>query len=362
MSNVIVTVATKDPGLQGTTLFVEEPPAHPGKVGHRMDTGGCITPSAVYVPASHNNKADSLNVIVWFHGHHVADYRTHIFEKDLDGGRTMLRQSLDAADKDVVLVVPFIGHRESGDGKHFVLPNFDGKGVDAYLAKLLEELKDHLGPTDIGRLVVAWHSGSGDVAMKVTNNLGKYADVLKECWGYDCMYNNYTSWMDKHTKQWLYFYQGNGSSVPTFKAHWMYAYGSPLSPKKPRLNHVFLAPGLKHSPVDLECLTDAEVFQSYEAIKLKSDNGQKLTVYETFRLKELDPLLNRDTGEWASKVKDSVKGHYEVVQDMVTARVLGLFSGPVTTNNLIAQMQAQCKAGVRQAPPPPPKPATVNRR
>jgi hypothetical protein len=358
MSNIVV-VSSSDPALKGTTLFVEDQPAHVKKGHHRMDTGGIITPSAVYVPANHDMGKD-LNVIVWFHGHHVADYQRHIFLQDTQKGKTMLRESVDEAGKDVVLVVPFIGHREDKHDPAFVLPGFDGKGFEAYLTKLCDVLKSNLGSTTIGRLVIACHSGSGEMMKTATGALGNLKANLKQCWGYDCMYvNDYTTWMSNLSQQSLYFYQGNGSYASVFRTHWEYAYGTPNNPKKPRLNHVFLAPGTKNPPADLECLTDAEIFQSFEAIKLKADNCQKLTTYEIWRLNDLDPLLDKakDSG-WATKVSGSVKGHYQVVQDLVAPRIEGLFAASPLAAGLLAQLQAQCKAGVRKtsAPPPLPKP------
>ncbi|HEY7428612.1 MAG TPA: hypothetical protein VH682_30560, partial [Gemmataceae bacterium] len=288
------------------------------------------------------------------------DYQHDIFVVDTAGGKAMLRESVDASEKDVVLVVPFIGHREAKSDPAFVLPNYNNESpkVEAYLKKLCDTIKGYLGATTIGRLVIACHSGSGDIMMQATAALGKLEPNLKECWGYDCMYgNDYKSWMDKHSKQFLYFYQGSGSYSAEFRKHWMYAYGSPKQPKKPRLNYVFLAPGTKYKPADMECLTDAEVFQSFEAIQLKKDNKQKLSDYESFRLNDLDPLLDSNPAGWANKVDNSVKSHYVVVQDLVTPRIVGLFDATKPSGaNVIAHIQAQCKSGVRAAPPPPQKP------
>jgi hypothetical protein len=134
----------------------------------------------------------------------------------------------------------------------------------------------------------------------------------------------------------------------------MFAYGSPKNPQKPRLNNALLAPGTKNPPADLASLTDAEVFQAFEAIQLKDTRGLKLSAYESFRLNDLDRLLDSNPSGWDQKVKDSVKEHYEVVRDLVKPRILGLFSGPPPVANGIAQ--AQCQAFVRIPPPPKPKP------
>jgi hypothetical protein len=379
MSVSDITVTEKPhPALKGTTLYVEDPPAK----GHRMNTGGSITPTAVYIAPNHDEAKD-LNIILWFHGHHVADYQHDLFVKDTAGGKTMLRESVDAAGMDVVLFVPFIGHRESSGDPAFVLPTFDGRGIVAYLANLCGLLQGYLGTTTVGRLVVACHSGSGDIMMQAADGLdnpkghvkGNLNGKLKECWGYDCMYgNNYKSWMSKHAQQYLYFYQGNGSWASDFRDHWEHAYGTPSrangtksNPSKPRLNHVFLAPGTNNPPADMACLTDDEVFQSYDAIKLKKNAialkkgyAPPLSAYESFR-DNLDGLLDTNKGQWDTNVKTSVKEHYELVRDLVGPRIVGLFTGPLSVSTVIAQ----CKAtGVRAAPPPPQKqaPASAGRR
>jgi hypothetical protein len=218
-SNITVTEDKSNPSLKGTTLYVEEPPA---KGGHHTDTGGCITPTAVYIAPNHD-KTKNLNIILWFHGHHVKDYQTNIFIIDTKKGKTGLRESVDAAAaaradaRDVVLVAPFIGYREDTP---FVSPSYDSKGLEAYLVKLCDVLKEYLGTTTVDRLVVAWHSGSGEVAMPASDTLGNSTgtlkDKLKECWGYDCMYNDYTAWMSRHSTQSLYFYHGTGSPASVF--------------------------------------------------------------------------------------------------------------------------------------------------
>jgi hypothetical protein len=144
-------------------------------------------------------------------------------------------------------------------------------------------------------------------------------------------------------------------------AHWEHAYGTPGHANgtgkrsKPRLNHVFMAPGTNNPPADMQCLTDAEVFQSYDALKLKKDaikqkqpSAVPLSAYESFR-DQLDRLLDTNESRWVTNVQNSVKDHYELVRDLVAPRIVGLFTGPQSGANVIAQCKA---AGVRAAPPP----------
>lgn len=84
--------------FKGTTLFLDGP--------------DCMMRTAVYVSAKHDMKS-ALNVILWFHGWHVADIKKHVFEQDTAKGETMLRECVDKAGQDVVLIVPFLGARRA---------------------------------------------------------------------------------------------------------------------------------------------------------------------------------------------------------------------------------------------------------
>src|SRR5262245_7892848 len=222
--SAITVVQSSNTAVKGTTLYVEEPPSAPAppakaaKKGppppppHRTDPSGAITPTAVYIPTTYK-KSGELNVIVWFHGHWVKDYQTQIFEaKDTQKGETKLRESVDAAGQNVVLVAPFLGF--VGEGADYVAPKAAGGGFGDYLEKLLDVLatQGHVGKKDIDRLVLACHSGSGHIFIQATRDLGKFAGRLKECWGYDCMYSRFAAavrpWMGEFCNVPVYYYHG----------------------------------------------------------------------------------------------------------------------------------------------------------
>ena len=71
--------------------------------------GDCMTPTAVYRSQANDKKSVS-NVILFFHGWHVVSIEKNVFGPDTDKGENKLRESVDAAGKDVVLIVPFLGH------------------------------------------------------------------------------------------------------------------------------------------------------------------------------------------------------------------------------------------------------------
>jgi hypothetical protein len=88
----------------------------------------------------------------------------------------------------------------------------------------------------------------------------------------------------------------------------------------------------------------------------KQPNAPPLSAYESFR-DNLDRLLDSNEAQWDQTVKNSVKDHYELVRDLVAPRMVGLFTGPQSGANVIAQCKA---AGVRAAPPPQQKPRGAN--
>src|SRR5205085_703842 len=142
--------------------------------------------------------------------------------------------------------------------------------------------------------------GGGNKMRELTDGLGDVlGPKLRECWGFDCVYasgHEYGCWADTlpsalKTGVYFYFYSaaGTGKYWGLFRDFWKFAYGTPSNPEKQRMNNVFLSVALQ-TPA-LESLTDIQVFQSYEAIDQKQQQGTLLTDYEKLRL-ELDPTLD----------------------------------------------------------------------
>jgi hypothetical protein len=385
MSTISVTPETPPtPGLKGTTWFVEEPPPPPSKGGqqppktrHRMVSKdkGAITPTAVYIAG---NTSTNLNVILWFHGFHVADYWHDIFVEDQMSGQTKLRENVDLAAKNVVLIVPWLGYK-TFDKNGNTVGSLDAPEVNQkqdyalYLKAVLDELKSAaaLETTNVDRLVIACHSGSGPFMMDAADALGdknsSFKDQVKECWGYDCIYGDmtrYTTWMDKHHAQHsLFFYLGTGSSynrkqgaTRQFRDLWTFAYGTPGNPKKPALDKVFLAPATTQPVGDLECFSDNQVFATYDGLLTKDPT--LLSTYERWRKNILDPLLDTDPTRWDTLVHASVKEHYHVVQDLLAQRVADMLNDHKLAG--AGKFIAQCHAdGMRNDPPPAKKSTTA---
>src|SRR5207237_7866772 len=128
---------------------------------------------------------------------------------------------------------------------------------------------------NIKTLVLACHSGGGDLMRQATGTLGSLLPQLKECWGYDCMYANghdYGCWADGLPGVSSFFYLANGSSVSHFLEFWRFAYGSPKQPEPQPMNNVFLAPALR----GIEFVTDQVAFESPADIEAKVRQGRQL--------------------------------------------------------------------------------------
>ncbi len=320
MSNCKLT-EQKSTKFKGKTLFTDGP--------------DCIQSTAVYVSEKHDKTETSAwNVILWFHGWHVKDFKKNIFGDDTKGGNNKLRESVDAAGQDVVVIVPWLGFKSKVDGKivdnGYGLGNLGKKGtsVKDYLDQVLGLISHGMDSTKIEKLVLACHSGSDGLMRAATSQLGEdlKKNRLKECWGFDCINSEgqiFGTWADGLPWVSFYFYVALGSiDYGNFPSHLIYAYGTPQKPRKPPMAKVFLAPAV-NGP-DLINVPDDQVIESFDAIQKKQQAA--LSAYEKLRL-ELDPLLDSKKGDWETEVKKHhLKQHYEVVQDLLKPRIERLFT------------------------------------
>jgi hypothetical protein len=101
--------------------------------------------------------------------------------------------------KDVVLVAPFLGYEYAvGDtfaGNYSVKDLATSNWGERYLEEILGALAQFLGGSStsipqlqIGKLIIACHSGGGNGMRNLVGTLGKYQAKLTACWGFDCLY------------------------------------------------------------------------------------------------------------------------------------------------------------------------------
>lgn len=165
----------------GTTLFTKE-------------ASRCIKPTAIYLPPKREAAGNKLDVVIWLHGFYV---RNHKFLFRNDPAR--LREQVRDSGRDVTLIAPFLGYEhvvgKSVVGDYSVDDLATARWGERYVDEVLAGISSFLFPdiqpppqVQIGKLVIACHSGGGNGMRNLVGNLGKYQSKLKACWGFDCLY------------------------------------------------------------------------------------------------------------------------------------------------------------------------------
>lgn len=167
--------------------------------------------TAIYVPEGYDARKQ-VDLILYLHGHdgrQIADYlRLPSYAQ--------FRQQVNASNRNVILVAPTLGPK-SAPGK---LGEADGG--DWYLDEVLAALgsdgpyRDQ-GTPELGRLILACHSGGGKAMLALATQFTKYKANLKECWGFDCLYNagsdaTWASWAAARPSAVLYIHHADGTA------------------------------------------------------------------------------------------------------------------------------------------------------
>jgi hypothetical protein len=210
-------------------------------------------------------------------------------------------------------------------------PLGEGKGVQDYLEAVLDglvELQKTLtkqtttSSLALGSLIIAGHSAGGAQMREASKHLGAFKDNLKECWGFDCFYDDLYSacaWLRDNPKPDKYFYVGNGSGNYGYYAFkWMKEiYGTPKKPMPDGRGapNTYVAPAVDR----IFTAKDNVAFQSIPDIKDWSPSGPN--VYQQIR-KETDPFLddNDQTRYWP-KLLPKLTGHFQTVRDLLGPRI-----------------------------------------
>jgi hypothetical protein len=301
----------------------------------------CIKPTSVYLPnASYPSGSGSqMTAILWLHGLHLdADFHS-LFNKEA----TRLREAVDDAGKDLILIAPYLGNDNGYDEGELA----QAGGSERYLNQVLKGLaawwKQTHGRGDdddsdgtnfkIETLIIGCHSRGGAAMRKITEGLGRYRKKLVQCWGFDCTYGTGQTWSDWARGMGdvdLYFYFGKGTqgSDADPLGFWRLAYGSPKSPLLDGggLQHVYLAPALPG--VD----RDSIAFQSTAQIQRKPNGSSP---YEDTR-KQADPFLDDHDAYFRIVIHGSKQSglvtqgglfeHYRVVSSLLGPRIRQSFN------------------------------------
>lgn len=179
----------------------------PGLSLFSTNAGSCSKQTAVFLPSKHTYATRQVDVVLWFHGLYVKDFRQHLFGASTVGGKSLIREQVNASSKDVVVIAPFLG----GPNSHNFYAGLAGMEAGQWGERYLDDVLAGLAPfhnpgvdkppvPEIRNLMIACHSGGGAAMLKVVKSLGAYLSNLKACWGFDCLYgesdaDNWLKWL-----------------------------------------------------------------------------------------------------------------------------------------------------------------------
>ena len=180
--------AARAPGV-GATIYL---PTALGAPGVKNET-------AIYVPSGYR-PGSSVDVIVYLHG--FTPHRTVLAY--LTDKENTLREVLERSGRSAVLAVPMIGPRSQPGS--LTRPG----GFSAWMGRVLAALGGHLGRSSLqlGRLILAAHSGGGHPLSEIVMRTRDHADKLREVWMFDAVYS--------HVQNWQRFFAAGGPVVGRF--------------------------------------------------------------------------------------------------------------------------------------------------
>jgi hypothetical protein len=281
-------------------------------------------PTAVYLPRRKNDGASTVDVLVWFHGHLVSSARDLV--RPADSGNDMnLRESVRDAKKDVIFVAPWLGLTHAMDlgllGKDSRFQVY----LDMVLAGIAPFQKSHSKSApdslSLGKLILACHSGGGVMMKAAAQHLGSYYDDnLKECWGFDCFYDDdYPDWSRRNPTPAKYWYVGDGSGQGGDHAFEFMKeqYGTPKKPipEKQRIANTYLA-----YAVD-KVLTTMNSVAFQPVIEDPDDWGLRRDVYSEVRRATDRYLDDTNASTYWSKLRPKLTNHFQVVRNLLGPRI-----------------------------------------
>jgi hypothetical protein len=235
----------------------------PGVTLFTKRTARCIKPTAVYFPPRHAVSSKKLDVVLWLHGYYVKDHK-FLF----NGDPARIREQVRDSGKDVVLIAPFLGYEYSvGDsvaGNYTVNDLATPKWGERYLDQIIAAISKFQTPEaepppllQIGKLVIACHSGGGNGMRNLVGSLGKYQSNLTACWGFDCLYGAHANpddatfwyqWLSGPNASALEIIYGPSTLPQSVKLHLMgrglaTADGNRAEPSRPAVNNLSVSIG-----------------------------------------------------------------------------------------------------------------------
>jgi peptidoglycan hydrolase-like protein with peptidoglycan-binding domain len=158
-----------------------------------------------YRPEANRSGLSRVDLLLWLHGFKRKQPRLTIdaYWNAMLNPQRAFREGVNDSHKSLVLVAPTLGPKS--EAGRLVQPG----GLDAYLSRVMAALAKE-GPWAnsgarpyVGDIILACHSGGGLPMRMLAVGGGKYASAVRECWGFDCLYNQgdaniWAKWARQH--------------------------------------------------------------------------------------------------------------------------------------------------------------------
>jgi hypothetical protein len=193
----------------GTTLYVNIP------LG--SEERGTTPMTGIFLPKRYRT-LPKVDILLYLHGYKIApnqpNNRWSVDWYWQNGPIGAFREELNNSYKNVVLVMPTLSGKSNPGW--LVRPG----GLDRYLDMVMAALIVY-GPyrgknATVGNIILVGHSGAGLYMRKLARSKHRYSPFIRECWGFDCMYNSddadeWSKWARQNPKAKLYNYYIRGT-------------------------------------------------------------------------------------------------------------------------------------------------------
>jgi len=190
-----------------------EPPAETLYVRIALGSEAPAAPlTGIFLPRGYRAQP-SVDVLLYLHGFKNPGLSIDRYWRRSAYPNHVLREELNAANKNVVLVAPTLGpHSQAGR-------LVQRGGLDWYLAGVrgaLAQSGAYRGTEPpLRHLILSCHSGGGWPMRQLALGSGEAQAHVRECWGFDCLYNRgdetaWAAWARARPSARLYIHYGSG--------------------------------------------------------------------------------------------------------------------------------------------------------
>lgn len=220
-------------GLPAGVPEKEIPPSYPGDVTYYfpINLGGATgygkgSATGVFFPKGYGYPS-TIDVILFFHGNKQSWNTIQDYWKPGNSHFIALREAINEAGKQVVLIAPTMGGYPGQSGNMTGTLDEHGKSADdllddamLYMSLWMPQYKGKATPK-VGKVVLSAHSGGGETLLRQTMLMSKYAANIRACWGFDCTYgwaatspnvDNWIKWARFHGNVDNRFYYQKGTA------------------------------------------------------------------------------------------------------------------------------------------------------